>query len=1166
MANAEPLLVGPHYSQMPRAWHDQFEGRALQMLYRALNTRRVVAVVGSGISIPWGYPSWSKLSENVARLTLKRTKAYASIEAQDELRARMLSLGAPEGPGSEQREPLLLTLCADVLREAQSEHSVASIVAELIREKSTKISKPSPDPLELILKELEIRRFMTTNYDSVIEDRLRTFGSRPHDQPRYSHAQSEKLVAFAVGAPETEGVYHLHGHVGDPSTMVITEEDYQRVYLETDEKYRAYRESLSLAFSANPIIFLGVGMREADLLRPLREFASDRRYDPREKPIFAVLPSSTEEADSAFRLQLYDQYGVKTIFFTPKGTQRDARSRALCAKIREIRSGWTSWWSEWREIPELRDDEFVREAANVMTRNRPNLDGMLVGGYDSAKVDEIAAKLQELSSVTVHGDRGAGLGTLESVLRKKLVGIGSRVFSANLHFANDLRSTLEGAARFFGQPPGTDRTVFTRLEAGLAEPTNVLLLSGLDRLVTADNQPLNLDAKRLFLMHGRIRKLGGQGPYSPPRGLVLFCRARLEAEEEILCLERREGEQVSTSGDRPKGEEPPGCVRVTLPAPVPGRRAAVELALGSLFGRYLIGRVSVAHVERIESMLQARSEQRRVVRLIDWIVRYTLENGQHPVWAFELLLAALSFNAEPISRSIALDIAHRAATRLATTTDPPSPPPTLEELTGMLESLHQAGLVLEFSGQGLDGAEYQNATHTQTRSYIREAFGAAPGAAAEPYFFGLVGFTGETPSPSSSTDRVFQTARRFLDALDHGDTLLPQRGGSSHEVTRTYLGYLRANFSSTTLSRFAHLSQDRDRLDLGVPHFDAYLRRLCRVIDTARASPGSLRRDELTWTYFELALAAWSQGSLHDAHAVAEVTRRLIADDGEDGGQTYELELLFGQIETERGRLSRAQYHFGRASDIAKGHSDLLMSGRAEGHLALVHHLRGEHHRALACYDRSIEELQKHSGTRAQAAFLRHRADLKRLRGDYPGAKTDLIECVALAEAGRHYDVLYGARVAQAHTQADGDNTNNRREATSLLEMAGDFARRAGLPKLEADVLKIQSEMALERGQLEHAARLASRCLGISALLGMRLRVAAGLVLRGRIAIARGDVSGAQTLLLAARSMAYQMDYQVQVEKAERQLIMLGVEPDLFDSATDRRRRRTTDAGFPTGT
>lgn len=157
------------------------------------------------------------------------------------------------------------------------------------------------------------------------------------------------LVNFSL-LPRRYGaqVFHLHGRHDDPDSMVLTEEDYQRLYLGRDESAYCFDEAMDTVFLGNDILLVGVGMDESDMFRPLRQFArQDSARDLRTRNVFVLrerkasfsidLDSfdagkaenffnknleesgekfiSDDQSDTIFSLKMKTNFGVWTIFF-----------------------------------------------------------------------------------------------------------------------------------------------------------------------------------------------------------------------------------------------------------------------------------------------------------------------------------------------------------------------------------------------------------------------------------------------------------------------------------------------------------------------------------------------------------------------------------------------------------------------------------------------------------------------------------------------------------------------------------------------------------------------------------------------------------------------------------------------------------------------------------
>ncbi|MEL6795004.1 MAG: SIR2 family protein, partial [Pseudomonadota bacterium] len=117
-------------------------------------------------------------------------------------------------------------------------------------------------------------------------------GTRPSVRSNTLHPGNVgDLVNFAMHPRTFEAqVFHLHGRCDKPAEMVLTEKDYQRVYLGSGEQEHTFDEALSAIFAGNEVLFIGVGMDETDMLRPLRQFVSqDNSPDFARRPVYALM-------------------------------------------------------------------------------------------------------------------------------------------------------------------------------------------------------------------------------------------------------------------------------------------------------------------------------------------------------------------------------------------------------------------------------------------------------------------------------------------------------------------------------------------------------------------------------------------------------------------------------------------------------------------------------------------------------------------------------------------------------------------------------------------------------------------------------------------------------------------------------------------------------------
>lgn len=204
------------------------------------------------------------------------------------------------------------------------------------------------DPLDIIAMRLGVSRFLTTNYDLEIERfyqdrgyrrftadiadgkdavtygvrhrgpdvyRVDGIGGTLRDQT-FRRENATDLIGFSLDEASADAhVFHLHGSATDDSTIVATERDYMDLYLQQDMHRETVDESIRIAFAANPLIFLGLGMQEADVLRPLRQFMSDKDRAVGRTAIVLLPGTGNRNDQSKDAATIYLRYGAHTIHY-----------------------------------------------------------------------------------------------------------------------------------------------------------------------------------------------------------------------------------------------------------------------------------------------------------------------------------------------------------------------------------------------------------------------------------------------------------------------------------------------------------------------------------------------------------------------------------------------------------------------------------------------------------------------------------------------------------------------------------------------------------------------------------------------------------------------------------------------------------------------------------
>lgn len=407
------------------------EDRAFLDLFRSVNVGEMIAVVGSGVTVPYGYMSWSgfctalinhlqhaedkkwledtgralfeqfrsdteklsKLNSEEQRAICGALQAHLNAEGREALKSKYrewfgrrkrlkftngdMNVIFPNAnakdhppcikPGEYLPQDLgrLVELCAKVAGGALAHHC-------WIEPKSPQALISAPrniiDPLTTLRSAVRISRFATLNYDLEIESMLEDHdypyntltepnqaesgtgspagtraGAKPQNlqkMPQLRPGNSAKdtavrksdsrtgssarsislsvdnaseLIGVAAGSRSEDAVVvHLHGAATNPEDMVVTPSDYNALYIHDYPEHASFDDARMLMFGGNAILYVGVGLSEEDLMRPLRYLASALP----DRPIYALMPSMKSRAkDRAFVHNVKASYGVNAIIY-----------------------------------------------------------------------------------------------------------------------------------------------------------------------------------------------------------------------------------------------------------------------------------------------------------------------------------------------------------------------------------------------------------------------------------------------------------------------------------------------------------------------------------------------------------------------------------------------------------------------------------------------------------------------------------------------------------------------------------------------------------------------------------------------------------------------------------------------------------------------------------
>ena len=1037
-------------------------------------------------------------------------------------------------------------------------------IDDLLREKTAECSDEATEIsiLRTLQKDLGIQRFLTTNYDLQIEHSC--FGLKPNrgrENPRYEGdlenisftydpRDISRLVEFGFGHKPRRRVMHLHGMLDDPAEnpLIFAERDYQRVYLREDPASRLYRETFESVLEAHPILFIGAGMREEDILRPFRRFLTERRPGDVQRPLFALVPADENQdpAERAARRRfLYSRHGVKVINYRVPSAGVDgdkAGNRltgALVDEIDKLSRMRQRWWRSWRRKPLLRrrqpESEFIH-GNSYAQQNAPKRPWKW-------PIDK--EELLKKAAIFVVGRTGAGKGGFAYDLAQAAKNHpGRTAVVVNIAFTNDFLNVLEQIVQYLDESgaPRQHGDPVERFFSALNRPTRppVCILGGFDRILYRRGANVSMSE-----YHRKDQRSDVRVPLADPVDADI---------ERFLNMFKQHGEKSDSSGTLVLTasvfpttlEDSKACFHcVPLQR---GLRQAAEGWLASPLDHHVFALKTIESFERLrkeklgenfqeelERRLTSMSPQHRPMQVVPALLKAAGSREE------EALLKILSYFHAPVHASVIEHLMDDCNAREVAN--------DLAELGLLIKTSRKAGNYEAFSA------------HPVTRLYFSHRSERISDTTFEPHMFTMSVHAHDNNENVFHSDRAHKRAVQILDRImERADEILKKSSEDEEAVLfiRSAFNLLRYNWSAATVPRLAEGA--REGYVRATPSaYDSYQLYLCRLHNLVRRYRGSngwnpnidcteekcvrtdengaLYANELSWLYNESGMAAYCAGETTDAHTHFRASQ-IISQESGSAANTYHFlatELNIALNELDRGRLNYAKERLHtllRRADVAR--SDL---GRTiSGYLGIIAFYLGDREQAIEKLNKAIREHDKDNPDRQNetvaiagvrykrraSIFLRFRANLHLVEKNEQ-ARRDLDRSLALAQAANQPDLVYANHVTRARVNRIlGDQP----ESWDLLARCHEFAWRLGSKRLEIDVRIQQAETALAQGNSELTAQFANQGLVLATANGLGLRKTNCLVLLAGALLNQNDTAEALAILERVKREAKRQGYQ----------------------------------------
>ena len=263
-----------------------------QSLIRSVSQGQIVPFVGSGVSMAVKkalFPSWDKLLGTLADKLDEETKTKP---------AQIVRLFA---------EMNQLNKAADLAVESLGKAHFRDVMKSIFgmqQPKDVDLSLPNA------LWSLGPRIIVTTNYDRVLE------WTKPSNPIRNSEV-ANLADLFSTSTPENPFVWHVHGHISDPDSLILSPQQYNALYrdakVDTHPLAAAWLQLRSL-FANHPLLFVGFGLQDEYVMDAVSTVLE--MFGGNLRPSYALLKKGDDRAAA-----LWNKYSISVIEYENHGQQ-----------------------------------------------------------------------------------------------------------------------------------------------------------------------------------------------------------------------------------------------------------------------------------------------------------------------------------------------------------------------------------------------------------------------------------------------------------------------------------------------------------------------------------------------------------------------------------------------------------------------------------------------------------------------------------------------------------------------------------------------------------------------------------------------------------------------------------------------------------------------------
>jgi tetratricopeptide (TPR) repeat protein len=1230
------------FSYLKRHYFDakQLRRRTMDEFVRAARTGRLIAFTGSMTSEDRGYHQWDAFAKECFSQAATNFKEHLKSHDDNinDLKNIVLKFGDivnPKDEASKARSKKIgldkrvaFSIIGETLDLANHYSRLNLINPNKDISEALFLSIPRHDVsdrniIRALLNELNIDRVITLNYDFELEleyahrtrplataksserNAPKVLGRFDHD-PRtqqivkrlpgarslasdiFNRERTDTLIEFAVGSADHEyHVLHLHGRADAFDSMVVSYRDYDRLYRKSGLSKAPFEHALKLLYAGNPILFVGLGMNEAEVNATLQDFVGDHPYR-RITPTFLLWNSPLDDrhrpdevACEIKRIDMLHRLGVLTIFDHEIGTgltelpdiEGDSEPRGR--KLERVR----------RSIENLAVELTNSEAKRLSTitgwrslSSRARSQAKIIGTWN-VELDEgdvpsrlLAEHSLDTPLTVVEGRSGTHKGreARRTARDWSLAHPSGTVLLINAEFAFDTDTLLNLVCEFLKARYPSERgagltrvsrnEVFRRHDAfTVAEDRPVLIVfSGIERLFGTNGEPLSAefdDLLRAFVAAQLPDKRNG-APSTANVRLLAFATPRndsywrgLVPENYTHILKRilwqPGGDQYEPSTYLAEIAKHLATVPFIVPGLLLGQKSSPAIELAAYRRAFFAAHLDPRHLEAAG-----------------------VAPGRGPLTLD--ILTVMAQIGQPVEREV-LYIAPRVRHRLGQIAEP-GESAQQKAFKETIDWLEQVNLVIPV--KGFDGRRPASAKryglHATLLAELRERSGVPLSEAVLSTAFNMSLYTAQPtdgPLPEAFLhDELGQLIDWMIGA--YRDAPLdpaaappanPRHRPEALAALRAALAIIRGFYSTTALltleGKDRSIGAERDgALTEHAERLERLLLAFQLTLPIPETADGPFYADEIVWLYNEIGVVRLAQGSLYDARFAFDEADRINREYVEfnDRGHNWR-RITLNQIvvDIERARLDSAERRLKQIEDgidpdkrerIAKivagpgpcppptdslvSHEEFLAIGLVAGYRGLCAHIAGKAVEAAEHFLTAIDILRRLDERRAYATFQRHYAALAHEILSPEAANVELDLSIRAAESVRQMDLIQQACLMRAQRTVASRSIDELVRANQQMMDALTYADVTDTYRVRVEARASLAHIRMASGDIEAALEHATDALTVATRHGQSLRKITLRILIGSILIRRGDPMSGRALIERGKAAAIRVGYQ----------------------------------------